>query len=317
LSSNFEEGPARLPEIAFDRELYQFLVQAGEFVDLSPERERVAFWSSAIASFLRQNPLARVVPGFRFSAIGFLDPTLEENSFGVVVFVDPQSAIALRGRRRSTQEPFTRHEPLTYIEIEGASFPVFIRGYREDRHGIPCQPLGGTVSCWAVSRRSTYPVGPALLTAGHVASGDPAVSTPQIGTLVQMCTGPTGTVVDVGTPGMDLALVDAGGCDYTGSVPTARALPWDVVTVERQVPLTAQVRFVTDTQGIYTSPLMLVRLLLDKAGSPGDSGALIRNVNGEAVGLYLGAAADPTGLTLGLSADIHQAAYLLDMELFA
>ena len=81
-------------------------------------------------------------------------------------------------------------------------------------------------------------------------------------------------------------------------------------------PLHSRIRFVTDTQGIFNSPLLLIRFFLADAGRPGDSGSLITDTLGRALGMYLGAATDPAVLTMGIATDISQAASLMDMELY-
>jgi hypothetical protein len=86
-------GPDLLPG---DRELGRL----GRFSDpfraaaerLDGGRRRALYWALRLMADDRVGKYARLIPGFRYAAFGFLDPHTEANDFGVTLVISPMVA---------------------------------------------------------------------------------------------------------------------------------------------------------------------------------------------------------------------------------
>jgi hypothetical protein len=249
----------------------------------------------------------RAVPGFMYLAAGFLDPALERNNdghFGLIVYVN---------RLHSSDSPLLFLESIT---CENRRFPVVVREVEERLQRPTVVPAVGWSSCWARTRtNSRHPIGPGALTAQHVVQGVP------IGGPVPLSSAGNGSLLDVAPPSVDAALVD------TLEPPPASASSIDVnpyvaplapVIVQlRETDLTSRVTDVNDTFKIFNSAELPLRLGLEHAGQPGDSGALVLDSEGRAVGIYMGALVNALSMRFGLAQHAFQVSAVMNgMEVF-
>jgi hypothetical protein len=96
----------------------------------------------------------------------------------------------------------TKPQFLDSIVIDDWRFPVVIRRVAERLQGPTVLPANGWSSCWARTRtRTAAPIGPGLLTAGHVCAKL------QKGSIVPLDNGQTGILLDVAPPGIDAAVI--------------------------------------------------------------------------------------------------------------
>lgn len=273
------------------------------------EREEIALWPditpgetvglgwALLVSDREQEVWARArdVPGFRWSAVGLLDPEVDrdlegdEPPFGVILYAEDE-----QGEQRRRRESFA------FEEIE---LPVVVRpGSYEDHRSAP-PPIGhGRLACWATSRRGARR---GWLTARHVAD-HPAMST-------------VGSVVDRAPECLDAALVDVGAVGGGGGV-QALATPavGGAVDLDLSNPLTATILDVATNLGVRRSSRFPLRFSVNTAGIAGDSGSLIRGMPcGEPLGLYLGSFTPAGGGTRsGIGLALTQIEYFMDLEVY-
>jgi hypothetical protein len=245
----------------------------------------------------------RAVPGFRYLAIGFLDPEYETDDFGVILF----AAFALSDNRER------RPDIPSAICIGNRSFPIVTRRIIEFAQGAPPNPLGGTGACFAISKAGSQPIGPGILTAKHVV-GD------VLGASVALSCGHTGSVGDVGPDGIDAAIVISPCLKNKGHQMQPRQLiaPYtDVDFSGARSTVSTKVTAVTDTKGILNSSALPSRIFLAQPGVGGDSGALVaESRSGTPIGIYMGSYLDPANLTGGIAQHLYQATEIMDMEIF-
>ena len=240
------------------------------------------------------------VIGFRFLSFGFLDPELEKDDFGVIVF--------------ATNPDYSNPFFLESIELEEKSFPVVVRPFVAIPHSPSIHPSLGRCGCWAMTRiSSASPVGPGGLTAKHCVLGLTK------GSKVALSNGTWGTLLDIAPEGIDAAIVDTGETAGKTILQTENFVtPYTDVEFEGTLgPVTTKITAVTDTFGILGSPSLPSRVALAKSGSPGDSGAIVRSISsGYAVGVYMGAYTDAAGRPGGLAQTAHQVALTMDGRFF-
>jgi hypothetical protein len=74
---------------------------------------------------------------------------------------------------------------------------------------------------------------------------------------------------------------------------------------------------VNDTFKIFNSAELPLRLGLEHAGQPGDSGALVLDSEGRAVGIYMGALVNALSMRFGLAQHAFQVSAVMNgMEVF-
>jgi hypothetical protein len=265
------------------------------------EALKTLYWT--IRLILASRPILqfmRPVIGFRFLGFGFLDPELEEDNFGVIVF--------------ATNPDYTKPFYLESIKFEEKSFPVVVRPFVGIPHSPSIHPSLGRCGCWATTRISSpSPVGPGGLTAKHCVLGLTK------GSKVSLSNGTWGTLLDIAPEGIDAAIVDTGETAGNATLQTEKFVtPYTDVEIEGALgPVTTKITAVTDTFGILSSPDLPSRVALARSGAPGDSGAIVRSKSsGCAVGVYMGAYTDVAGRSGGLAQTAHQVELTMDGRFF-
>lgn len=237
---------------------------------------------------------ARHVPGFRWSAVGLLDPEVdrelggEEPRFGVILYAEDDQA-----------EQGGRQDDLAFEEIQ---LPVVVRyGTYEDHRSRPPSIGHGRLACWATSRRGLRR---GWLTARHVAD-HPAMSS-------------VGSVVDRAPECLDAALVDVGPAG--GGAPRSLATPavGGTVDLNLSTPCSGTILDVATNLGVRRSSRFPLRFSVNAAGNRGDSGSLIIGTPcGEPLGLYLGAFKSARGARSGVGLALIQIEYFMGLEVYA
>jgi hypothetical protein len=295
---NKSSGPDVLPQEKPPSDLLVD-VSLDELSELSQDRLHIALWTAAAIRLFKSRAVWRWIPGYRFAAFGFTDPDSEADAFGVVIFATPGLHLG--------RESFD-------LEGDGISFPVFVRRAVEHYHAPKINPTGGTASCWATSARLSAPLNSGLLTAKHL------LSDPRIGAVTYTTAGPA-RVLDVGPDGVDAALIEAPRFPTppSNSVLTVekRVVAWDDVLIDgtQSGLISTKVTLVTDTRGSL-SPSLPIRIYLAAHGLPGDSGALVKNVSGQGVGIYMGAMADMVSRPEGFCQHLGQAVEAMNLTLY-
>lgn len=272
---------------------------------LTEELSRTLYWAMRLMiETISGQKFARTVPGFRYTAYGFLDPEYEQDAFGIIIFAAPSIF----------SEEVPQYELPSCFEVDGWEFPVVVRRVIERNHQFGSHPSGGTGVCWARSRVSGEAIGPGILTSKHVVGN-------VLGTPISLSCGCPGQVGDVGPDGIDAAIVVSPCSQATPRRLYPRQLvpPWLDVEFSGATSGTyyTKVTSVTDTKGILTSAHLPSRIFLAAPGRPGDSGALVRETNsGDPIGIYMGEYSDPAGQRGGIAQHVYQATELMDMELF-
>jgi hypothetical protein len=282
--------------------------------------EGVLYWTIETFLALREelDELARETPGFRFAAVGFLDPKYEPNAFGVALFSSQPAGAYQQAETRYLRIPGRLFRRRGEAEIRT---PIVIRPCLVTQHALPTHHMAlGTAACWAKSRiHSSTPIGPGVLTAEHVAGAI-------IGAPVSFGTH-HGKVLDVApSGGIDAAVVSSPE-PYNGTqrLQTKRLVaPWTDVQfsgmMTKQPPVQTKVTMTTDMLGILNSPRFPVKLILAGHGQSGDSGALVRELNGfnvgDGVGIYTDLFTNVAGQTGGIAQHLHQVVEVMDMELY-
>lgn len=277
-----------------------------EEISEDPIRRKVLFWSLQLFIELseRSIEIAKQIPSFWQFAVGFFNPYTEGDGFGVI-------ALTMGDGENLEQLP-------QFINIGKNSFPFLVRNITIEEHTAPKQHLlNGTAGCWARSRINSSNSKLGVLTAKHVTGM-------RNGTTVNFSNG-NGRLIDVAPEGIDAALVKSPELFSQVSMKPLKAVrliaPWTSVEFTGAVTgsHSTLVTATTDQLGILNSPLFPVRVLLDKYGDQGDSGALVKVKKGttnEAVGLYLGKFVDLTGRSGGLAQHMEQIVEIMDMELY-
>lgn len=258
--------------------------------DISPNEEIGLGWTLLVGD--RQDELMDVstgVPGFRWSAVGILDssvdPSLEgqRQTFGVIFYVEDPLAEAIQ---------------IGEITIDGVTLPIVQRPATIEDHRVGgTVPISGQLACWATTsggKREGW------LTADHVARNSPGLR-----------------IVDAGRQCIDAALVDDG--TRGGGNPTRAVAPAAGMTVEvfGNPMWTATITDVSSTLGSLNSHYFPLRFSFTHHGYPGDSGSLIRaDPCDEPTGIYLGALKLSNSVSLGIGLAICQLESLMDMEVY-
>ncbi len=295
-----EEGPHTLPDVLDFSALGPFaddLIEYGRRVDDKLLSISLYWWLRVLVEIRNRDLHLERQPGFLFAAIGFVSTDGGDPAFGVDVVVDET--------QRETRV-------IDYIAAGSLEAPIVVHPMRIVEHAPNVHPIDGTAACWAVSRVSSVPRGPGLLTAKHVTGS-------LTGADVRLTNGALGSVIDVAPPGIDAALVGVDSGPRQSVLPSsALVAPWSDVQIGRQSgPISTKVRAVSDTSGIIGSPDLPARLVLAESGTHGDSGALVTDVATDSgVGLYIGEGADPAGLRVGIAQHLHQVHLLMDMEFY-
>ncbi len=246
---------------------------------LVSEREREIEWR------------AREVPGFRWSEVGILDPSVDprleqgDPRFGVILYTE--DSLSEGGGR------------LEGLNMEWVELPVLVRNVRYEAQRAQPSSIGpGRVACWATSRDGARE---GWLTARHVATHSAM----------------GGHIVDQGRACIDAALVDIGtsatGSPH-GSVPPT---PGARVKLDFGGPVSATVLGVGTNCGILRSSHFPLRFTFNQAGMPGDSGGLIlADPCGEPMGIYLGSHELTSGGRAGVGQALTQLEYLMRLEAY-
>lgn len=229
--------------------------------------------------------------------IGVHDPEYEGRAFGLIFMTLPSF-----GSGHVGQVSFPRLE---------RSFPVAKRGLVEDLHAPPTLP-NATSTCWAQDRKRRQW---GFLTCRHALSGVP------VGATVGVSGGAKAIVRSKGPGVIDAAFLE------TGSAPTSKQMKLlRFPTAGQSVDIILSsgiakrsVVTVTDTLGVIADPYHPIRVYLDKACQPGDSGALVSSTRGEGVGIYCGDMTNATvagqpGQTVGFAQHLEQATEILDVD---
>ncbi len=234
-------------------------------------------------------------------AIGLMDPEHEAPGFGLVL----TSQVPM-------ERPFEVVGEAVFPRLE-QTFPVGLGSARTELHAL-AHPAGATAACWARSRKTALW---GVLTAGH------AVQHVGRGGPVAMLFGPHGQLGRARYPPIDAAFVltaPPGG--PTSPLPLA-PLPYPSagfrVWVESQnVSQLRRLIRTMDTLGVVRTSAFPVLSYLDLPCMPGDSGALVSDVNRQALGLYLGSmnTSQVPGGVVGLVQNLEQAVHVLKVDPF-
>ncbi|VVT00539.1 hypothetical protein [Erythrobacter sp. EC-HK427] len=196
---------------------------------------------------------------------------------------------------------------LSFPLLGDIAFPFAIRQTEIEHH--VAHPIGATSACWAQCRTTSLW---GVLTAGHAVNGN------RPGRAVPMASGNTASLCRSYFQPVDAAFVLT---PAPGHKPTplpilsfaSMGLP--VVVDCQSGSVSRTVVKVQNNCGVLNTREVGVTLCLDQPASEGDSGALIRVANGDAVGLYGGlmkAPSTPTDLR-GLAQNFEQAILALDV----
>jgi hypothetical protein len=308
------KGPELLPKELPPFRYLQYPVVAPPAAGLPPptvpleeelpfELLRVIFWTFAVATAFRAEELWRAIPGYKFAAYGFADPESEADAFAVLVYASPSVV----------EDSDRRH----VVKVGEHTFPVFIRRWIEILHGAPTiHPQRGTAACWATSARLQHPSNFGLLTAKHVLGAQP-----QLAARVPTTAG-TATIIDLAPDGVDAALIAPAGVTQprSGSLltPVVHITPWTDVIFDgaQSGRIQTKVVAVTDTRGSL-DPSIPARIFLAKPGQSGDSGALVSDLSGDGVGIYLGEVKDQAGRAEGFAQHLGQVTHAMQLTLYS
>ena len=298
------DGPDEVPnwtnEGALGPRGAEHFFRAREHFAGAPDETRLWYWGTRLLLESRRRSRLRAIPGYAYTAAGFLDPHAERNPdgyFGLIVYTTAAD--------RPSQPEFLKR-----IEIEGERFPVVVRPIRFERQAPTTQPAAGWSSCWARTKvKSGQTLGPGILTAQHVYDGY------SLGQQVPLENGTRGVLLDVAPPGIDAAVVQTD----EAPPPDARTL---TVTpyVAAGSPATMQLRdrivetTVVETNNtflVFDSAALPLRIGFQHAGVAGDSGGLVLDHTGTAIGIYLGMAVNIAEQRLGLAQHLFQASEVM------
>lgn len=196
---------------------------------------------------------------------------------------------------------------LTFPLLGNAAFPFAIRQTEIEHH--VAHPQGATSACWAQCKTTSRW---GVLTAGH------AVKDNRPGRAVPMASGYTASLGRSYFQPVDAAFV-------LTQPPSHRPTPLPFLSFASMgLPVlvdcqsSSLARTVVEVQsncGVLNTREVGVTLCLDEPVAKGDSGALIRAVNGDAVGIYRGSMKVPGALkgSRGLAQNFAQAILALDI----
>lgn len=262
-------------------------------------------WAAAIQTTFERERMYMRFPGFQFASYGALNPEIDGGPFGVAV----HAAAAPWG------------EGAHDMRVGDAKFRLAVRTDEELTLHRPTDPERGTSTCWALSTRLAAGKEYALTaehTVGALQGGDPVgAQKTGIGNLVPLAGGGTAEIKDIGPPGIDATLLDVGsphGSLASFSTITYPA-PWTPVTIEgahNNVP-TMFMRSSDVTGSMHH--LLPIRLFLEQAAQPGDSGALVPDASGTGIGLYMGEVANPAGVREGVCQHLGQIEHAMALTL--
>jgi hypothetical protein len=250
----------------------------------------------------------RSVPLIRYLSYGFLDPRIERDSFGIIVYsVSPDAKEGQLGEYRPAF-----FENTEVFNFRPRSFPIFVRSIKEKFH-LGCNPTNGTGSCWAKSQiSSNNPLGPGMLTVQHL-----------VGTAnkkIDLSCGIRAAILDRAPWGIDAMLLDTPCCSLAGNKmnPKQHIAPWTTVEFRGGVsgPISCQITDITNTQGVFSNAYLPIRIFIDSPGQPGDSGALVEIPASDPVGLYMGEYMSLSGVRGGFAQHLFQVTSIMDMEIY-
>jgi hypothetical protein len=248
---------------------------------------------------------AREVWAFRYTAIGFVDITVDAGvegyePFGVILYADGGHA---------DSEATGRVGVLEFADIQ---FPIVVRRGIYVDHALPLPNVpGGTAAYWASSRQAQHH---GWLTARHVAEG-------------AIFQNSGGTIVDRASSCLDAALVDVGY--HVGGLapaPAYQALaPGLAISLAFAPPGSlSKVLDVSANLRISRSSRFPLRFSTSTSGVPGNSGSAIEEAltpTRSPLGIYLGAYTPDTPYnghvgSAGVGLSISQLEHLMRLEVF-
>jgi hypothetical protein len=129
-----------------------------------------------------------------------------------------------------------------------------------------------------------------------------------------------GTILDLGPDGIDSVLIEPPASvkhQLITSLFVLNLVPqWtDVVLTGTYSTVQTKITLVSDTRGSL-SPYIPARIFLAKHGTPGDSGALVSDSNGNGIGIYMGTVVDMAGRAEGFCQHLGQAVHCMDLRLY-
>lgn len=252
--------------------------------------EEIGFGWALLVSDQEAELLERApdVPGFRWPAVGILDPEVDRGletqrqQFGVIFYAeDPRAEPTL----------------LDYAVIAGTELPIVLRPITRDEHGSSPSLPNGAIACWATSAGGERE---GWLTARHVALAGGY------------------RLADCGPECIDAALIDLaqrGGGSPTRAVPPS---PGARIAMRSSEAAHTTILDVALNLRIRSSSYFPLRFTTSTPGQPGDSGSLIvGDPCGEPLGIYLGAARVEGGeQRAGFGLAITQLEDLMNMEVY-
>lgn len=266
---------------------------------------RSTFWTYAIFSELGlgrygsdrfPDLLPLIMQWLKRAAFGLFDQDREKAGIGFTIDVP-----------RWEGPEFAIIDRISFPLLGDVTFPIAIRQTEIEHH--VAHPRGATSACWAQCN-TTFSWG--VLTAGHAVGGN------RPGRTVPMASGNIGLLGRSYFQPVDAAFVLTPPPNHNPTpLPVlsfaSMGLP---VFVDCQSGSVA--RTVVDVQhncGVLNTREVGVTLCLDQPVSKGDSGALIRVANGDAVGLYRGSMKLPGASkdSRGLAQNFEQAILALDV----
>lgn len=262
---------------------------------------RSTFWTYAVFSELG---LGR----YRYEEGPWLPERLEQIRFGLF---DKEREMAGIGFIIDIPQwggsEFLIVDELSFPRLRNEAFPLAFRQTEIEHH--VSHPIGATSACWAQCR-TTSSWG--VLTAGHAVNGN------RPGRAVPMASGSTASLGRSYFQPVDAAFVLTPAPGHRPTplpVLSFASMGLPVIVDCQSGPASRTVVDVQNNCGVLNSRAVGVTLCLDQPASKGDSGALIRASNGDAVGLYRGsmkAPSAPTGFR-GLAQNFEQAILALDV----
>lgn len=249
--------------------------------------------------YWRDGPwIAPIGPGLDMKRVSFglYDRESETPGLGLVIDVPQWSG-----------PTFTIIDRIGFPRLGEQEFPLAIRQTELDLH--VAHPRGATSACWAQCKTSSLW---GVLTAGHAVGGN------RPGRAVPMASGGVASVGRCYFQPVDAAFV-------LTTAPSHKPAPLSVLSFASMgMPVNVDCqsgsvsRTIVEVQnncGVLNTREVGVSLCLDQPATKGDSGALIRAANGDAVGLYRGAMNVPSAPTgqRGLAQNFEQAIFALDV----
>ena len=301
-----------------------------ELSEYSENERKAVLWTLALEHHVESTGIANRVPDVQMITYGFTNPASEPNepsAFGAIVYIGegsfrrfvngyrpgdgPCGVEYEREWEDQPQDDLNTGEVPRGIVIEGVTFPYIYRRWQIDFHALSVNPLGGTAACWATKKRRLTPQ--ALLTAKHILN-ETAVGRP-----IPLTSG-LGKLLAVAPEGIDAALVQL----KQGSGAARRPLrskkliaQWsDAIVHTQRAVFQTKVIEVNSSRGSlhYSLPL---RIFLQDAALPGDSGSLVCTPSGVGIGIYMGSVVNPaTKLSEGFCQHLGQAASALQADLW-